>query len=291
MQMAPPIDTAPHAGRPRRNLIVLTCGLSGSSVYTALLSQAGYWCGDRTMVKPDYDTHENAQLVELNEELLRQLAPGLQYQHEFDHRAVLEIARRAGEHHLAPLREFVSSCGRHGPWLWKDPRLTWTIRVWARVLDRDSVDFLVITRDTVQAWITANLRRHVQSLAYTRHYNDGILHANLEFIDRGPVLLVSFEDLLLRPPETLARLNQHLGLHLTLEQLKAVCKLPLYRRSRGWRDGIEAGLIYLKNYPTGACCPARARLTRCPRERRCPSLPLSLRPRLAGRRRPTATTG
>jgi hypothetical protein len=236
---------------PTHNIIILTHGWTGSSVFSALLGRAGYWLGSDTVQKSDYDTFENADLVALNKRLLDQLAPTLDHEHCFDPSHVDGILRSAEGLDLEPYRDFVARCSAHGPWLWKDPRLTWSIRVWARVLDLDRTAFLVLTREDLQAWISANTRRHVQSWAFTRQYNHGITRSNHEFVESlgRPVLQLSFEDLLLAPEQTLDRLNHAFGLSLCLSDLKAVSREPLYRRSRDWRDLVEASLVYLKNFP------------------------------------------
>jgi hypothetical protein len=46
----------------RKNVIILTSGLSGSSVLAGLIANAGYWVGDETFKKDDYDTFENREL-------------------------------------------------------------------------------------------------------------------------------------------------------------------------------------------------------------------------------------
>lgn len=235
---------------PISSVIILTHGWTGSSVFSGLLGMAGCWLGAETVVKPDYDTHENADLVMLNDSLLSPLAPDLDREHRFDPADVLEIERRAASIDLAPYRTFAEHCERHRPWLWKDPRLTWTIRIWERCLDLRGVRFLVLTRDPLQAWITANVRRHVQSWRFTCDYHDGITETNLRFLrERGlPYVQSSFEDLLLRPERTLDTLNTFFGVKLTMDELRAVCDKPLYRRSLGVTDFVVAFLIYLKNY-------------------------------------------
>ena len=238
------------SGPARKNVIVLTHGWTGSSIFSALFGEAGYWLGGETMAKPDYDTFENAGLVALNNRLLHELAPTLNHEHHFAHGEVQQIATRASGLDLQPYRQFIADCNQHQPWLWKDPRLTWTIRAWAQVMDLEKTAFLVLTRDPTQAWISANLRRHVQSFAFTRSYNGGITQSNLRFLqERGlPHLHLSFEDLLLRPEDTLARLNGFFHLGLSLAQLHAVCRLPLHRKSRNWKDFLIASLIYAKNF-------------------------------------------
>ena len=233
-----------------KNIIILTHGWTGSSIFAALFGEAGHWLGSQTMVKPDYDTFENAGLVALNDRILQRLLPGLNHQHRFSDQDVQDLARRATAIDRQLCREFVAACDDHRPWLWKDPRLTWTIRTWADVLDLDQTAFLVLTRDPTQGWISANLRRHIQSFAFTRAYNDGVTQSNLRFLEeRGlPHLRLSFEDLLLDPGGTLAALNRFFGTTMALDQLHAVCRLPLYRKSRDWKDFAVAAMIYLKNF-------------------------------------------
>ena len=243
-----------HTAQPHhvatKNIIVLTHGWTGSSVFSGLLGQAGFWLGADTVAKPDYNTHENVDLVSHNNRLLQLLSPSLNHEHRFEPSDVQEIAVRARTLDLTPYREFVTSCDAHRPWVWKDPRLTWTIRIWAEVLDLQQTAFLVLTRDPLQAWVSANQRRHIQSHEFTRQYNGGITACNLQFLTERnlPHLALSFEDLLLQPEATLERMNKAYGLALTMQALQAVCHIPLYRKSRRWTDVVHASLIYLKNY-------------------------------------------
>jgi hypothetical protein len=232
------------------NTVILTHGWSGSSVVAALIQRAGAWLGDQTVVKRDYDTFENTGLVSLNRALIARFATGLDHEHEFNDRQVSLVTERARSADLSELRDFVASCDQHQPWLWKDPRLTWTIRVWADLLDLSAVRFVVLTREPVQAWITANLRRHVQSFGFTQAYNGGITQSNIRFLTERKLnyLSLSFERLLLAPEESLASLNQLLDTNLETADLQSVCSLPLGRRSRGVRDFVKAAAIYGKNY-------------------------------------------
>jgi hypothetical protein len=247
----------------KKNIVILTHGWTGSSVFSALLGRAGYWLGSETMQKPDYDTFENADLVGLNRRLLETALPAVDHEHRFRVDDVNALAEAAERLDLAPYERFVQRCNERSPWLWKDPRLTWTIRVWARYFDPAHTAYLVLTRDDRQAWISANTRRHIQSMAFTRQYNHGITGANLAFLRdaRLPYLKMSFEDLLLAPHPTLQRLNGFLGLELTLADLQAVCREPLHRKSRGLKDLLLAGLIYAKNFHER---DGRARLTAPP---------------------------
>ena len=234
----------------RKNIIILTHGWTGSSVSAALLGRAGYWLGSSTVQKRDYDTFENADLVARNQELLHLLAPDIDHQHYFAFEDVSRIAHASANLDLGPYRDFLSRCAANEPWLWKDPRLTWTIRVWAKALDLDRTAFLILTRDDFQAWISSNQRRHIQSIRFTKEYNHSITRSNLRFLeDFGlPRLEMSFEDLLLQPDNALVCLNEFFDVNLSMDDLISVYNAPLHRKSRGWKDVLVAALICAKNY-------------------------------------------
>ena len=66
------------------NVIILTTGISGSSVITGLLAKSGLWAGDDTVFKDNitgkYETYENQKLVNLNTSLLKEV--GLEFEGE-----------------------------------------------------------------------------------------------------------------------------------------------------------------------------------------------------------------
>jgi hypothetical protein len=134
--------------------------------------------------------------------------------------------------------------------VWKDPRLTWTIRVWAELLNLEEIAFVILTRDEEQAWISSNLRRHIQSRNFTEKYNFGITSSLKTFLIANSCKYVEyqFEHLLLHPEKTIAELNAFLDIELTVDDLKSVYKYPLYKKSRNWKDKLKATAIYLKNF-------------------------------------------
>jgi hypothetical protein len=134
--------------------------------------------------------------------------------------------------------------------VWKDPRLWLTIRFWRPLVDWSSVRVLLLSRDPMQAWISTIQRRQIQTYGYLSAYNESIQRSLREFLDQYRVryLPVQYEDLVVTPEAELARISGFLGTELTLAQLTTTYSGPLRRRPKGLRDGIEAGLIYLKNY-------------------------------------------
>ncbi len=234
----------------KKNIIILTHGWTGSSVFTGLLGKAGYNYGEQTVQKTDYDTHENMELVELNNQMMKELGYTGNHEHRFSSSVVDEMALNTADIDLTPYREFVKRCQNNRPWVWKDPRLTWTIRIWAKILSFDETAYIILTRDDEQAWISSNLRRHIQSRKFTREYNTGITISLKKFLNENnqDYLEFQFEDLLLKPEYTVNSLNQFLDIELSMDDVESVYKYPLYKKTKGLKDKLLATAIYIKNY-------------------------------------------
>ena len=232
------------------NLIVLTNGLAGSSVLAGLLARRGYWLGAETYSKRDYDTYENLELVALNQQIFNELEYTGNYEMTFVP-GEIELFQAAGERlDPAPYRAFLDRCEANGPWLWKDPRLRLTLFYWVRHLDLDKTDFILLTREPLQTWISTTLRRQIQTPGHCRDCMHGIRDCLADFLwgQGKPYLELVYEDLLLRTDETIDRINAHIGSSLTRSDLEQVFSGQLGRRQRGGGDFLKALMIYLKNY-------------------------------------------
>jgi len=234
----------------KQNVIILTSGLSGSSVLTSLIARASYWAGDNTQ-KKEYDTYENAELVRLNLQLFEAAGFSPEFQTRgFSPEALDKICSLRASLDLAPFREFLNRCNDHRPWIWKDPRLWLTIRFWNNLLDLKDCRFVLLTRNQTQCWISTTLRRQIVTYKSFLIYEKLIQESILEFFDesRAPHLYMRYEDLLLHPVETIGQLNEFLGTALTVGDLTAVYHKPLYKIPRSRLDLLKAISIYLKNY-------------------------------------------
>lgn len=235
----------------KKNVIILTHGWTGSSVFTALVGKAGYWFGDDTFQKVDYNTYENTELVELNNKMIEDLGFAGDREHQILTQEVLdELYQKSFDIDCKPYQDFVEKIEQNQPWIWKDPRLALTIRIWARFLNLDNIAFVILTRDDEQSWITSNLRRHIQSKEFTKNYNHAVTDLFKSFLkEKGKdQIQFEFEDMQLRPEYTIEELNKFLDVELTMEDLLSVYKLPLYKKSKGLKDKLKAWAIYLKNY-------------------------------------------
>jgi hypothetical protein len=235
----------------RQNVIILTSGLTGSSVLTGLIARAGYWMGDSTFKKADYDTHENRELIELNRAIFDRAGYLGNYLTEFSDNAIQKIESIPAEAGSEPYRMFLEKCAAHRPWIWKDPRLWLTVRYWQRFLDLKSCKFIVLTRGSRQLWISTVLRRQI--IAYKDHcaYEARIRRSALDFLQShgASYLEVQYEDLIMRPAETIGCLNAFLETNLSVDDLKSVYHKPLYKApGNSLFDYVKAMLIYWKNY-------------------------------------------
>lgn len=239
------------SGITRPNVVILTSGLSGSSVLTGLISRAGYWTGDSTHKKQDYDTYENTELIDLNLKLLNEATYKGNYLLEFSQEIIDRVKVLHDRIDLQVYSLFIRKCNSHRPWVWKDPRLWLTVRFWKNLLDLNDCRFVLLTRSPMQSWISQTLRRQITTYRYSKVYEENIKRSIVEFLqeNRLSYISMSYESLILRPVETIDALNQLLGTHLAIEDLKNVYKRPLYMSPRSsFVNYIKAVLIYVKNY-------------------------------------------
>jgi hypothetical protein len=232
------------------NVIILTSGISGSSVLTGLIARGGYWIGTSTH-KKEYDTYENQQLIDLDLQLFQHAGYTGNYAMEFSADAIERIASLGATLDDRPFREFLQTCDLHSPWLWKDPRLWLTIRFWRNFLNLEECRFVLLTRNFSHHWVSGILRRHIRSYGSMKRYEQSIRDSITGFLNSNglPYLHITFENLVVRPEETIGELNAHLGADLSVKDLAAVYRKPLYKAPRSSNvDFVKAVLIYIKNY-------------------------------------------
>jgi hypothetical protein len=208
------------------NAIILTSGLTGSSVLTGLIARAGYWTGET--YKKEYDTYENKQLIAVNVNLMQQAGYNGNYLVEFSESAIKDVEALQGRIDDRPFREFLEECERHPLWVWKDPRLWLTIRYWLPLLDTRRCRFIVLTRGIVQCWTSSILRRQIRSYRDSKHYEESVKASLVEALRERelPYLHLRYEDLITRPEESIAKINAHLGTQLKVEDLERVYTKP-----------------------------------------------------------------
>jgi hypothetical protein len=247
-ESAPPISNPTRAGK--RNVIILTSGITGSSVLAGFLARSGYWVGDRTH-KKEYDTFENQELIDLNREIFRQSGYTNNYVYESSTEVLRRIESLYGKIDASPFLSFIEKCDGHRPWIWKDPRLWLTFRYWKHLVNPEECQFILLTRDLRQAWLSIILRRQIMSYRVFRKQEEHVIKSILGILNDNGLqhLHVRYDDLIAKPDSTIERLNQYLDAKLTIDDLKTVYTKPLHRSPRvSVLNSLKAILIYFKNY-------------------------------------------
>ena len=205
------------------NVIILTGGLTGSSALAGLLAAAGYWSGEGTFRKRDYNTYENSELIRLTVSSCSAPALARSTRCASCRTRSTRIAALAGVEDPGEYRALVADCDAHTPWLWKDPRLWLTIRFWSGLLDWSRIRVLLLRRDHMQAWVSCTQRRQIQTYHYARRYNESIQASLREFLDANAIryLPVLFEDLIVTPEREVARLASFLGADVAMDHLRS----------------------------------------------------------------------
>jgi hypothetical protein len=235
----------------KRNVIILTSGITGSSVLAGFLAQSGYWVGASTH-KKEYDTFENQELIELNLQVFREAGYIGNYTTESSPMVPATIGSLYGRIDDRPYRAFLARCDQHHPWVWKDPRLWLTMHFWKHLLNPDDCQFILLTRNLTQAWLSLTLRRQVMGYQAFRKQEDHVKDSIIGVLDSNgwPFVHVTYDDLIGRPEETIEKLNAFLKAHLSVRDLAAVYNKPLYQAPRiSAVNSVKAILIYAKNYP------------------------------------------
>jgi hypothetical protein len=210
----------------KSNVIILTGGLSGSSILAGLISKKGYWLGDRTE-KINYQTYENSELVRLNINLFREAGYSWHDVMEIPPPSVNDLYRLSLKPGIDKYIEFVQKCNDNQPWLWKDPRLSYTIFFWREFLNIGKCKFILMSRDIRQSWTGIVLRGKTPiSFKNMRIVEQNCIRSSRKFLKKEEIsfLDITFEDLILEPEKMVNLISKYLAIDLSLNELESIYK-------------------------------------------------------------------
>jgi hypothetical protein len=234
------------------NVIILTTGISGSSVITGFLAKSGLWAGEDTVFKDNltgkYETFENKKLVDLNDSLLKEAEV------EFDGKARYEASSRDklndiyAEIDTKKYNKFIEECNLHSPWIWKDPRLFLTIGFWINSLDLTNTKVVVLHRNSYELWKSLTIKRIIYSFRYLKNSEDKTRHELLNYLESNnfSYICLEYDQFTRDPVKSIHQLNEFIGTNLKKENWDEIYKptslVSQYKRT------LLAYLIYIKNY-------------------------------------------
>ncbi len=117
-----------------RDLYILGCGRSGTSLVAGTLAGAGYYQGDDLYASRRANPKgffESPQVNGVNESILARHTPAHPPLADFQRwLAVLTPEQARGVHAMAQERAAIAALVARGPFCFKDPRFTWTLGAW-----------------------------------------------------------------------------------------------------------------------------------------------------------------
>lgn len=234
------------------NVIILTTGISGSSVITGFLAKSGLWAGDDTVFKDNmtgkYETYENKDLVELNDSLIEEAGVGFVGKARYDAKARDKFNEIYAQIDTTKYNKFIEECNSHSPWIWKDPRLFLTIGFWRNCLDLTNTKIIVLHRNSYELWKSLTIKRIIYSYRYLKNSEDKTRGELLKYLESNGFSFISIEyDQFTRNPVTpINQLNKFIGANLKKENWDEIYRST--SKFSGYKRTLLAYLIYVKNY-------------------------------------------
>jgi hypothetical protein len=234
------------------NVIILTTGISGSSVITGFFTKSGFWAGDDTVFKDNltgkYETFENKKLVELNDSLFKETGLEFEGKARYEANARDKLNDAYENIDTSKYKKFIAECDAHSPWIWKDPRLFLTIGFWKNCLDRSNTKVVVIHRNSYELWKSLTYKRIIYSYKYLRNSEDRTRQELLDYLEANnfSYLSLEYDQFTKDPGKSISRLNAFMEMEFKKDAWDEIYKKPA-AFSR-YKRAILAYLIYIKNY-------------------------------------------
>ena len=225
-----------------KNVIVVGMPRSGTSLATAIFARQGYFVGEVERKGDDHNPFgyfEADDLIESNVQLFREAGYESHNTWLFDPITDDVVARLADSKPRQQHYQLVESYQRHAPWVWKDPRLCFTLAFWWRLMDPASTGVLLVRRDPMQIYHSFRRKGWCQEasdaqLEYVRTRTHQHLDAAQRAIDALsiPHVVVDYAEYDQNADSVAKRLNDFFGLSLANSDLNYVPDLN-HTSSRG----------------------------------------------------------
>lgn len=213
-----------------KNVIIMGMARSGTSLTTSIFANHGYFVDEEEAIAPRNHMNptgywESTSLLKLNEDILR--SSGFEFDNTWIYRPItpeqVDTVDRfeAGDEHRELLARFENSA----PWVWKDPRLCYTLGSWWPILDHSNTVVLLIRRNPeaiYNSFVRVGWRK---PSAASREATFERIKNHIENAERIikkyqiPVITFEYEDFKKRPEMIVKMINQACNLELTVDDL------------------------------------------------------------------------
>ncbi len=213
-----------------KNVIILGMARSGTSLSASIFARQGYFIdADDALAATDplnpKGYYESLSLNQLNAQILR--STGFAHDNTWIYSAITpaQIAKLDTHTLDTAYRNFLAGCEQRSPWVWKDPRLCYTLGCWWPLLAATNTMVLLIRRDPraifnsfVRAgWRKPNARQKQLTLERTEQHISNALR--LIAAHDIPHICLHYEDFRRNPDAIICAISQATQLNLTTADL------------------------------------------------------------------------
>jgi hypothetical protein len=222
----------------RKNLIIVGMARSGTSLTAGMFARRGYFVGRTEHADRHFGKYRNPfgyfeadQLIEENVKVLH--AAGYPFHNTWlfepiSDSAVEEIYRlQPSEEH----RRFIQSYDEVSPWVWKDPRLCFTLPYWWKLINPSRTGAIVVHRDPSDIYLSFRRLGWCPSGKAARGRVIDLVEQHMSAASnaieslRIPYITVDYADYIRAPEVVALRLSDFCGSELSVEDLNVRAEL------------------------------------------------------------------
>lgn len=213
-----------------KNILVIGMARSGTSLTASIFAKKGYFVAeDEKDLKEGNEFNptgffEAETVINKNREIYKAIG----YEHDntwmFDPITEEQVTRLKGLQTLPGHKELVDFYNQNGPWLWKDPRLCYTLRYWWPLMDQNTA-VLLVRRDPAaifNSFLRTKWRKPTrQDREETYQRIAQHMQAAEETIKELaiPCAEINYEDFQVEPEKICRIIEQTFGVTLDLQEL------------------------------------------------------------------------
>ncbi len=238
------------------NVVILGPGRTGSSLLSGLISKDRFYINREAIESrdgyPDGD-YENPDLVALNKSIFFESGYGhhkIRYDRPVDIQA---MAAWADQCDADQYKQFIAKCEANRPWLWKDPRLCYTIYFWKSFVDLKKVKLIFITRDHEQIFRSyTKYKVFFTKQDIYRKYDEQVAAVERLIEEENLEVLRIHYNELKDKKALIQKLNAYLGTDIQLSDYDAVRRTKITKKEseiKFWiRYGIGVSLLKIQRF-------------------------------------------
>ena len=210
-----------------KNVLVVGMPRSGTSMTTSIFARNGYFVSEdeKNELRSGDEFNpsgywEAEPLIKCNAEILK--STGFQHDNTWLYEAITD-KQTSAIYNIEPLNDhiqLIKDYDKKSPWVWKDPRLCYTLAYWWPLLDQENTLVLLLKRDPKEIyqsflrlkWRTTSPKDKADVLLRIKGHLDAAQVAINKY--NIPHITIFYSDFKTNPNETAKKINDFFGLNL-----------------------------------------------------------------------------